>query len=728
MLKLRHIPFILLAVVTILLATATFVPDGTHIYTAWWMITLWALLAASALLVILRAKLHRRPATFLLHMAFLFILAGALVTHLWGKQGSVHLYLGATENTFINSAGNTVEQLPFALTLSDFRIETYPGTQSPMDYVSTISIRHNGTSDGTLRVSMNHIGTYGGYRFYQSGYSPDLQGTSLSVSHDPWGIGLTYAGYGLLFLSMLLLMVLPGEGFRRLLRQKAALVLALLSLFPALSTAAPQTLPQEQATKMGDLYIYYNGRISPLQTMARDLTTKLCGRPAYQNYSAEQVLAGYMLFPTSWTPESIIKVKPAVARLLGIDGKFASYEDFFDADGYKLQPMLDRIRSGQHVDEARAISEADEKMNILLMLFNGQLLKLFPYSTQHGRLEWFSASDRFPADMPREKWTFIRNVQDYMGELAQDKDYAQLNTVLEKIRTYQQNEGGKLLPSDMKFQAEKLYNTLDYTRPLAMVLLTLGIVSFVVTLIYWLRQKTLPWWLRLMLNGVLVVSLLYLLTAVCLRGYISGHLPLSNGFETMQFLSLCTLVLTLLLQRRMPLLLPFGLLLGGLTLLVAMMGGANPQLTPLMPVLASPLLSLHVCIIMLAYSLLAFILLIGLTALALNAIRGNHEQQLSQLTRFSHLLLYPAVFCLAAGIFIGAIWANQSWGRYWGWDPKETWALITLLAYSVALHRQSLRWLQRPLWYHLYVVLCFLSILMTYFGVNFFLGGMHSYA
>ena len=171
---------------------------------------------------------------------------------------------------------------------------------------------------------------------------------------------------------------------------------------------------------------------------------------------------------------------------------------------------------------------------------------------------------------------------------------------------------------------------------------------------------------------------------------------------------------------------PFGLLLSGLTLLVAMMGESNPQITPLMPVLSSPLLSIHVCVIMVAYSLLAFILLNALTVLILNGSR--HKQAIDQLTRMSRILLYPAVFCLAAGIFIGAIWANQSWGRYWGWDPKEVWALITMLVYSIPLHAQSIAWLHRPRWFHLYMAMAFLTILMTYFGVNFLLGGMHSYA
>jgi ABC-type transport system involved in cytochrome c biogenesis permease subunit len=229
------------------------------------------------------------------------------------------------------------------------------------------------------------------------------------------------------------------------------------------------------------------------------------------------------------------------------------------------------------------------------------------------------------------------------------------------------------------------------------------------------------------MNGVLGLTLAYLLFIITLRGYVAQHLPLSNGFETMQFMALVSLLITLFMQRRFMLLMPFGLLLAGLTLLVAMMGEANPQITLLMPVLASPLLSIHVCVIMAAYSLLAFILLNAVTALVLLA-RGGHAAAVAQLTHMSRLMLYPALSCLAAGIFVGAVWANQSWGRYWGWDPKEVWALITMLVYSIPMHAQSIRWLQKPRWFHLYLALAFLSILMTYFGVNFFLGGMHSYA
>lgn len=730
--KFTHIPFILLAVVSMILATATFIEHTNGhdvavatIYTSWWMIVLWALTAVTSLVVIVRSRVIRRPAVLLLHLSLVGILAGALVTHLSGVQGIVSLREGESVKTFTNTETRQTEPLPFQLQLASFSLQTYPGTRSPMDYVSTVDVVEHDTVAATLQISMNNIGKYQSYRFYQSGYDPDLHGTRLMINHDPWGLPITYTAYAMLFVAMFLLLVLPNERFRQLLSQKATSVLCLVLFTFSDALAAPPALPQPTAARFADLYVYWNGRVCPAQTLAHDFTVKLYGKPTYEGLSAEQVLLGFMLSPTEWTEQPIIKVKPAVARLLGIEGRYASYQDFHAATGYKLEKPLADIRSGEQTDDSRAIIEADEKMNILLMLWGGELIKIYPYRTANG-IEWYSQSGSLPKSMPEDKYMFIRKSMDYIGELAWTGDYQQLESVLGKIKAYQQKEAGVLLPDDMSFRAEKLYNTTDYTRPLAMLLMTLGLLSFFIYLAHWLRGRQLPRWITVVMNTVAAATLSYLLFIIVLRGYVSGHLPLTNGFETMQFMALTSLMIMLFAQRRFLLIMPFGLLLSGLTLLVAMMGESNPQITPLMPVLSSPLLSIHVCVIMVAYSLLAFILLNALTVLILNGSR--HKQAIDQLTRMSRILLYPAVFCLAAGIFIGAIWANQSWGRYWGWDPKEVWALITMLVYSIPLHAQSIAWLHRPRWFHLYMAMAFLTILMTYFGVNFLLGGMHSYA
>lgn len=696
---LRKTSFLLLAIVILVMVAATLIEKqsgtATMIYGAWWFAALWALLAVCALCYGMRRRLFKRPATLLLHLSLVVILAGALITHLWGEQGTVHLRLGQPSAEML-TADRHVHQLPFLMQLEGFEVTHYPGTLTPMDYTSRVIC-----PDDTLTISMNHIGEYRHYRFYQSAYDPDEQGTVLAVSHDPWGIAVTYTGYGLLFLSMLLLLILPNEGLRRALRKEEAsvasgnaseaksfgteslraLAIAAVFLFNASSLqAAPKAPSAQEAHSFCSLYAYYNGRICPMQTVAKDFTLKLYGRDHAEGYNFEQVFTGWLFYPTTW----------------------------------------DRVPRKERKERYH-----DEQEALIQMFLAGELTRIFPCQGQ-----WFCPADQLPAELPSEQYFFIKKGIDYLGELTVTGQHQKWQELVGKIRTYQQQEAGDVLPSEGRFEAEKVYNVTDYTRPLAMGFATLGIVLFVVVMLMQSRQRTLPRWLTLTPTALVTAALLYLMLRMALRWYVSQHLPLSNGYETMQFMALCVSIVTLLMRRRMPLALPFGCLLMGLTLLVSMMGEANPQITLLMPVLQSPLLSLHVCIIMVSYTLLAFTFLNAIAFFILDKRTKGQKDKTTKdpLTLTSRLLLYPALFCLAAGIFIGAIWANVSWGRYWGWDPKEVWALITLLLYSFALHGESLPLMRRPRIFHLFMILAFLSVLMTYFGVNFLLGGMHSYA
>ena len=292
-----------------------------------------------------------------------------------------------------------------------------------------------------------------------------------------------------------------------------------------------------------------------------------------------------------------------------------------------------------------------------------------------------------------------------------------------KMRMEQASEGAFGYPSEAVFQAEKLYNSSNLNKPLAMFCLTVGILAF---LAFCLSDKRLRW-LRICLICICVAVFGYLTFHIGLRWFISGHVPLSNGNETMQFMAWCSLILCISIRNRFRFALPVGILLCGAAMLVSMMGEANPRITLLMPVLQSPLLSIHVMVIMVSYVLFAFMMLNGVAAFIISA-RGGSIERVEYLQTVSNIMLYPAVFLLTAGIFIGAVWANISWGRYWGWDPKEVWALITMLVYSLGLHAGSLKWFRKPMNFHLFCILAFISVLITYFGVNFLLGGLHSYA
>lgn len=752
---LKRIAFCLLGILLFVLTIATILEkvNGTefvnnHIYSSVPFIILWGSTALASLLYMIKRKLHRQWTTFLLHLSFILILVGAFVTWIDGEQGTLQLKLGEKTMSFINKGGEK-RTLPFSISLEDFEIIYYKGTRAPMDYVSRITVSTENNSESLEgEISMNKIFSFMNYRFYQSGYDANGQGTVLSVSHDPYGIGITYTGYSILLVSIILFFLNPQSTFRQLMKsyrnnsqdiKKGCSILFLLfiSTFPMGSRAMaadhplPKTLPRETAGRFGDLYILYNDRICPLQTLARDFTIKLYGKPTYHGLTSEQVLTGWLFYYDSWKNEPVIRIKSNEARrLLDIKGQYASVKDFAgNTNEYKLEDAMRQIHLGRQITDRKGIEEANEKFNIISMVCTGALMKIFPYRDAKGNtLQWYAQSDRLPHEMGNEQWTFTRKAMNYVHEQIVMKRFDEVNRLLNKIKQYQQKECGEALPSASRFKAEKLYNQFDYSKPIAIFCLCIGLFAFIYYCRCTVTEKNICCSLAFIFNLLLCFIFIYLSMTIVLRGYVSNHLPLSNGFETMQFMAWCTVLLTFFLQRKFTLSVPFGFLLCGLTLLVSMFGEQNPRITQLMPVLQSPLLSIHVVAIMTAYSLLAFIMLNGITAVVLHYSTENCETAIDFLQRISRLILYPAVFLLTIGIFIGAVWANVSWGRYWGWDPKEVWALITMLVYALALHPASLKWFRYPMFFHVFGIVAFLTVLITYFGVNFLLGGMHSYA
>lgn len=745
---LKRTAFSLLGILLLILTIATILEKiyGTdfvneYIYSSVPFVILWGVTAITSLLYIIKSKLHRQPVIFLLHLSLLFILAGAFTTWIYGEQGTMRVRQGEQQTSFTDSKGIS-HQLPFSITLNQFEIIYYKGTLAPMDFISHISVADKDCHRQIQgKVSMNHIFSYQHYRFYQSGYSEDNEGSVFSVSHDPYGIGITYAGYTLLLLSTVFFFFSPQSRFRQLLKSpllhRSLTVILLLfafslnSNFLKANSTSPKVLPREVAEHFGDLYILYNNRICPLQTFARDFTVKLYGSSSYKGLTPEEVLTGWLFYYDSWKNEPIIRIKSNEARkLLEIEGNYARLKDYISTiNEYKLEKMMNHIRSGEQVTDKRGIEEADEKFNIINLVCTGAMMKIFPCRNIAGKtLEWYSQSDQLPQDMDNDKWVFIRKSMSYVNEMIVMKKYNDACLLLEKIKKYQQKECDGLLPADNKFKAEKIYNQFDYSKSVAMACICIGLICFIYYCHCMASQKRTSRKAIIILNILLWIVFTYLSAAICLRGYVSNHLPLSNGFETMQFMAWCTLLLTFLLQRKFALLLPFGFLLCGLTLMVSMLGESNPQITQLMPVLQSPLLSIHVVVIMIAYSLLAFIMLNGVTAVILHQSQKECKEQIERLQIISQIILYPAIFLLAIGIFIGAVWANVSWGRYWGWDPKEVWALITMLVYALALHPRSLPWFHRTMFFHVFCITAFITVLITYFGVNFLLGGMHSYA
>ena len=377
-----------------------------------------------------------------------------------------------------------------------------------------------------------------------------------------------------------------------------------------------------------------------------------------------------------------------------------------------------------------------------MQLQQGSLLTMLP-DTHNGRTTWYAPSDSLPQQLGRTKILFFKNIFPMLYSQVTMGQETTTRMLIDKLALYQKKNGGSSLPSNNQVKAEHIYNAIPFATILFIVNLTLGFVA----LLFTIRRMTTVHapaisatqkWVNRCLSGMLMLSFLVLSFSLALRWLISGNIPLSNGYESMLSVAWFVQLLSIIAYRKAHIVLVFGFLLSGFFLLVSHISQMDPSIGPMMPVLNSPLLSIHVSIIMMSYALLALTFICGLTAfiiIGVNRVRdmnhtgpSNTDIQIESLQVLSRIFLYPAVTTMGLGIFIGAIWANISWGTYWSWDPKETWALITFMIYAVVLHTQSLPLFRKPIPYHLYMVIAFLSIIMTYFGVNYILGGMHSYA
>ncbi|WP_321518187.1 cytochrome c biogenesis protein CcsA [uncultured Bacteroides sp.] len=756
----KQIPFGIYIAIIVCMAMATFVEKvyGTDvtfslIYNSWWFICLWIFLTIAGFLYMLKKLHYKCKAPFLLHSSLVLILAGALVTHLTSVSGIIHLRKDLPTKIFMEKKGDIIHFLPFSIMLNEFRIQNYPGTEAPMDYVSLVTVTEN-NSQTKADISMNHILTHRGYRFLQSSFDDDGKGSYLSVNYDPWGILITYSGYLLLAISMILVLVSKEGEFRRLLQhpllKKLTFIFILLLTYGHSNAAELPVLPADVAAKFGRVQILYNDRMAPLQTVARDFTLKLCGMPSYNGFTAEQIFTAWIFFPDQWSSESIIKVKSVKLQEMLCVGKMASLNQFFTTDKkYKLQQYYNAINQGEQQNPlSKAIIETDERVELIKMLQSGEMLKLFPCNWR-GRIQWLSPKSDFPVGYSKAKVAFSNQLLSVIRGVSMKHQSDDVIQYIDKLRRFQINEGGQTVLSERRIDAERLYNRMNASSILFPFNLTLGLLGFILFLFAIIKMKrsgvaketvsnhattgdisrfgsySFIHKIQIALVVLLSFSFIFHTFSLALRTYISDRLPLSNGYEIMQFIAWLTMLFSLIFSRKFILITSFGFLLSGFTLLVSSLGQMNPQITPLMPVLLSPWLSLHVSLIMMSYALFSFTVINAVTALILNLY--NLKEEVTSLTLVSRLLLYPATFLLGLGIFIGAVWANESWNSYWMWDPKEVWALISFMVYALALHTKSFKNMSKPLFFHVYMIFSFLTVLMTYFGVNYFLGGMHSY-
>ena len=711
----QRVSFLTLIIITLALISATVVEKvggseaaALYCYHSPWMIALRTICAATALISVMTMRRAMTAGVLSLHLSLLLILAGAAVTHFTGEHGHITLHPHTPVSSFSLSDGSH-RSLPFSLTLTDCGIEYYPGTRSPRDYYSVVATTDAGaTATTSHRISMNRTLDLHGYRFCQSGLGGDS--STLSVNHDPWGIGITFAGYGLLFLSMTVALFERNGRFRRNLRRLATGPLMLLCLvaLPANATeTTPTTLQRPLAKTFGTLYISDNGRIEPLQTFARDFCMTVCGKDSYKGLTPEQVLAGWIFYYDKWKHEPMIRLKSRRAREAMDGHTHVSLAQLYSGGQYRLQHIIDST------PDDRDLTADDNRVALITTVCTGSALTTLPVRETDGTVTWYSWADRLPPHLDTDTALVVGStISDIYNDINHGR-FRKADSELRGLRAMQRAMAAGSLPSDTAIAAERLYNITFY--PLLSAILTL--ISGIIALVMYLYDSRR---LRRLITLAAWTAFAYTTYIIILRWIAGGHIPLATGYETMLALAWIALVLSLWCGRRIPVMWPLGIIVAGAALLVAMMGSKNPAMGTLMPVLVSRLLSLHVMLVMTSYALFGIIALAA--AIGLASVPRRQRMSVVCVT-----LLIPALFLLGAGIFTGAIWANQSWGRYWGWDPKETWALITFFIYALPLHSMSLRWFRSPRTILLYLLLAFLSVLMTYLGVNYLMTGLHSY-
>lgn len=752
----KKIIFILYILVLVCMAAATIVEksQGTdyahaHYYGAWWFILIWAVLAALGAFYIIKRKV-KCASTLALHLSFIIILAGALLTHISAKRGMIHLRIGQPTDTYMaqdEEQGMKEEKLPFSLCLQKFEAKMHDGTNAVADYSSKFTVI-DGDDKSEGEVSMNNIYSHRSYRLYQSSYDEDGKGSVLAINADPYGIPVTYTGYALLFISLVWMLFDPKGGYRKLLKspllKKGALMTALILSMGNIQTLHAESatgnlqnavLPKETAEKFGELHILYNDRICPVQTFALDFCKKIYGARSYQGLTAEQVLSGWVFYGNTWANEPFIKIKSGEMKTAMNLPDYASLKTFFNREmgGYTIGQYVQEYYNGQQDKFHQQAADIDGKIQIIMELREGVSLKVLPYTftknvkatkdhpfIKAGTTTWFSPVDKLPQAVEHQHALYIRNVFSLLNGDVKAGNTSRVNEFFVKMKKYQEVSSGNSLPTATQYKAERINNAFPFATILFMANLTLGFIALFYTIYRMTKKKEIKV-LNIALPILLGVSFLALTFGLALRWIISGNVPMSNGYESMLTVAWFVMLISILMQLRIRIVMVFGFLISGFFLLVSHINQMDPAIGQMMPVLNSPLLSIHVSIIMMSYALLSLTFICGIMGICLR----SHGEELQALSR---IFLYPALTTMGFGIFIGAIWANVSWGNYWSWDSKETWALITFMIYAVVVHTQSLPVFRKPLVYHIYITLAFLSIAMTYFGVNYFLTGMHSYA
>ena len=646
--------------------------------------------------------------------------------------------------------------VPFQIKLNEFILEKYPGTNSAASYASEVTLVDDSKNvKMDYRIFMNNILDYGGYRFFQSSFDKDEKGTYLSVNHDFWGTWISYLGYALLTLGMVWTFFSKNTRFYQVtqkikkVRAKSSTFVVFLFLSSSFALAQSPTFVEkavdvEHANAFSELVVQdFKGRMKPMHTLSREIMRKLARKERMYDLTADQILLSIFVNKQDWYKAGIIKLgkHKDIHKALSVAGDYASYADFFDTNGeYKLRDEVRRVYGLEPIDRGvyeKELLKIDERVNILNMVFSGSLLKIIPNPDDPNNTWLSNAAHRHsPDDGHNHDGVGDRFFNSYTEALKagiENNDYAQANLLLNELKEYQDKNGGEIMPSPSKINAEILLNKMNVFTRLGLFYMLLGIAFLFFLFLSVFKPKVNLQKVYLVLFSLVILGFVLHTIGLGLRWYVSGRAPWSNGYESMIYIAWTSTLAGMLFTRK-----SFGglaatMVLAATILLVSTLSFLDPEITPLVPVLKSYWLTIHVSLIAGSYGFLMLGAIIGLINLILliflkESNKKRVKRIVQEMTYISELTLIGGLFMVSIGTYLGGVWANESWGRYWGWDAKETWALVTILVYAFILHMRLIPKLTGLFAYNVATIFGLASVIMTYYGVNYYLSGLHSYA
>jgi len=682
-----------------------------------------------------------------------------------GKMGEPQSFkLGNLEYTL--SYGSKVYTLPFSLHLNDFIAKKYPGTEkSYSSFESKVTVQ-DGTEKFDAHIYMNNVLDHKGFRFFQANFDPDEKGTVLSVNHDFWGTWVTYIGYFMLFFSMMAILFDKNTRFADLKKKlenvqkkKAKLTAMLLLLFglsgfsqehkhqtltePQIdSILGKNTVSENQANQFGRLVIQDDGgRMKPINTFSSELLRKVSKKDTYKHMNSDQVFLSMTQYPRLWFEVPLIylnKGNDSIRKIIGVgkEEKYARFRQFFDDMGnYKLSPFLEAAYKSSMPNKFETdFIDADKKVNLLNSALSGSILKIFPVPNDKGN-KWVSF-----LELTHSTSTSLDTIKlalpaylNALAKAAQTNDYGPATKFVDGIHSYQIKFGGTVHPGDDRISSEILYNKYDVFKNLFWLYMMFGSLMLIFTIANILANKKA---LRYIINGMhIIIGVLFGIHTLGLiaRWYISGHAPWSDAYESMIYVAWATMFFTLAFDRKSKLTVASGTFVASMILMIAHWNWMDPAIANLQPVLNSYWLMIHVAVIVGSYGPLTLAMVLGVVSLILMLFTNKNNKEkmklhIKEITYINEMAMTIGLIMLTIGNFLGGQWANESWGRYWGWDPKETWALISIMIYAFVIHARFVPLFRSKWVFNLMSIMAYYSIMMTYFGVNFYLTGLHSYA